>query len=439
MKSIDYPKKDRVKGIYAYCQKCKTTIGAGKCQLSKKRLSSCQYPNFHTFRAAVVVPHTQGMKRKKRILNTTDLQEAIRRKFSFEQELTSYNFQSVLVKSPAVEAAPPLYLIECMDEFVRHLNNDGVEEHKKKLRSQKHIDDVKRYFKFLCLCLKAHKVDHTIFRVEDVSDKTVGWLHDYLLGELKYQNKTYNKVMSQYRQFFAWLIDKRGYQIKNPFVGVVRRKERRDNLVITKKELDQLLGLICEEKGIGISPSGIRRNYFRDWIQTAIVIALETGLRREEFMTLKFSDIQHDEKGHPFCIHVENYKVNRAKGISEEEDMDQKTIPVTTGLLNILDTLDVKQHRGSDRYLIAPNEKARRDTLGELLSKAFTHFWTLTGSTRPIRLKHLRKTYLTALVNYFGDKATIISDHADIDILKKHYTNNEVILKANQGFSVFDT
>ena len=57
----------------------------------------------------------------------------------------------------------------------------------------------------------------------------------------------------------------------------------------------------------------------------------------------------------------------------------------------------------------------------------------MTGSKRKVNLKHLRKTYLTALVNHFGDKATIISDHADIEILKKHYTNNEVIMKVNKG------
>jgi hypothetical protein len=72
------------------------------------------------------------------------------------------------------------------------------------------------------------------------------------------------------------------------------------------------------------------------------------------------------------------------------------------------------------------------------ISKTFTYFWKCTGIEKEANLKHLRKTYLTALVNYFGDKVTIISDHADIEVLEKHYTNNEVILKANQGFHVFD-
>lgn len=69
--------------------------------------------------------------------------------------------------------------------------------------------------------------------------------------------------------------------------------------------------------------------------------------------------------------------------------------------------------------------------------EANQHFWKYTKIERNVNLKHLRKTYLTALVNYFRDEATIISAHADIEILKKHYTNNEVIMKANQGFRVF--
>ena len=438
MKPLIYPKKERTTGIYAYCQKCKTCIGSGKCQRTKKRIQSCEFPDFHTYRASLVVPNTGGTKRKNKILNTTDLQEAIRLKFTFEQEIKGLTYQSPTMVQNISQVEHSPYLIECMDMFIRYLNNEGVEIHKQKMRSVKHINDVKRYFQFFCMCLKSQNIDHTIFRIEQVNDNIVGLLHSYFLQDLGYQNKTYNKVMSQYRQFITWLITEKGYSLKNPFVGIIRRKEAEDNTVITQSEMKALLGAIQPDNGTHVSRSGSKRNFYRDWLKTAIILALETGLRREEFMTLKFSDIQIDEKGNPFCIRVENFKVNRIKGLHEDRDKDIKTIPITEGLRTILHDLDFKGQQGSERYLIAPNEKATRAALGELVSKAFTHFWKCTKIERNVNLKHLRKTYLTALVNYFGDKATIISDHADIEILKKHYTNNEVIMKANQGFRVFE-
>ena len=449
MKPIKYPKKDRVKGIYAYCQKCNTCIGTGTCQKSKKRLSSCQFPEFHTFRASVIVPNTNSRKRKKRILNTTNLLEAKRLKKEFEEELKINNYEipvEEVIATEIIEITPEVIevyvpeknnlLINYMDQYIRFLNNEGVEAHKVKVRTKKHVDDVKRYFRYFCLALKGKDIDHTKFEVTALNDQIVGYIHSYLLNDLGYKNKTYNKAMSQFRQFIKWLIDDKGISMANPFKGVNKKTEKKDDTTISKEELQLLLDTITPENSINIAPSGYRRNYYKDWMKTAILIALETGLRREEFTTLKFSDIQADKNGNPYCIKVENFKVNRIKGNVEEDEKDIKTIPITLRMNEILTDLHFKKYINNDRYLVAPDENVTRETIGEFVSKAFTHFWNLS-SKRKVNLKHLRKTYLTALVNHFGDKATIISDHADIEILKKHYTNNEVIMKANQGFKVF--
>lgn len=442
-----YPKKDRIAGIYAYCQKCKTTVGAGKCQLTKKKIQSCDYPQFHTFRASIVIPGTGGIKRRKKILNTTDLTEALRRKKIFEQQVNENKVPSritVLAEKAKRQdpsgrkiGFPKKLLNPSIELFMDYMEDKGVPEHKKKNLSEKHIGDFRRYFKYFKLCLQKHDIDPESFKLEELSDTIVGYLHSYLLNDLNYQNKTYNKVMGQMNQFISWLNDELAFGLKNAFEGVKRRKTGKDNTIISKKELDILLSVITPENSIGVSPTGYRRNFYRDWIATGIRIVLETGLRREEFMNLKFSDIQYDENGQPFCIRVEDFKVNRMKNQKDEEGKDIKTIPVTRNLRMILDQLGHDYLKETDTYLIAPNETATRAALGELLSKAFTHFWKLTGIKREVRLKHLRKTYLTALVNYFGDKATIISDHADIDTIKEYYTNNEAIMRANQGFEVF--
>lgn len=436
MKPLIYPKKDRIKGVYAYCQKCKTSIGSGKCQKTKRRISSCEFTQFHTYRASVIVPNTGGTKRKKKILNTCNLAEAIRLKFQFEKDLKELHFQTAQVHITPKESKSD-YLINCMDMYIRYLKNEGVEIHKQKERGVHHIKAVERFFRYFCLCLKSKQIDHVIFRVEELNDTVVGFFHSYVLDELKYENKTYNKVMACFRQFLGWLIEEKSYNLDNPFLGVVKRKEKIDKTVINQNELYAVLDAVKLENSLKVFSNGVRKYYYRDWVKTAFRIALETGLRREEFMTLKFSDIQTDEYDKPIFIRVENFKVNRILGLKDEEEKEIKVIPVTTAMLEILEELNFKEAKNSGNYLIGNNEKANRKTLVNFISRAFTHFWKQTGIEKDVSLKHLRKTYLTSLVGHFGDKANIISNHAGIEVLKKHYVNDEALMKGIEAFSVF--
>lgn len=54
-------------------------------------------------------------------------------------------------------------------------------------------------------------------------------------------------------------------------------------------------------------------------MKDAFIVALETGLRREEFITLQFSDVMENENGELAFLQVENLKVNRILGIKETE------------------------------------------------------------------------------------------------------------------------
>ena len=114
-----------------------------------------------------------------------------------------------------------------------------------------------------------------------------------------------------------------------------------------------------------------------------------------------------------------------------------KHIPITKGLRTLLDELDYKTNKGSDNYIIAKEEKTTLKTRIDIVSKAFTHYWEFIASAKKAQLKHLRKTYLTALVQQFGEKANLISSHSGIDVLKKHYVNDQELIKATNDFSVF--
>lgn len=427
-------KRDKVKGLYTFCMKCKKTIDSKVCGSTGKGLRTCKSADQHCFRAVVAVPNTNGSKRKTRVFNTRNIEEAVRLKFDFEQELQQTDYQLVTNHIEKREEKP-LLIIECMAMYVGFLNNEGVQAHKVKMRTAAHIKDVERFFKYFLLSLKSNKIDHTIFRVEQLNDKIVSYFHHYLLETLNHSNKTYNKGIAQLRQFVSWLTDKKGYQISNPFIGVTRRVVVSNNTTVTSQEFDDLLEVIVPENGYLTHPNGKRRNFYRDWMTYAFRLALETGLRREEFMTLKFRDIVEDENGNLLYLKVDNLKVNRILG-REKGTGQFKSIPITIGLRKLLNDLDFESKRGKDEYLIGNNETSSRITLLLVVSKAFPHFWKFTESPKKANLKHLRKTYLTALVQHFGDKATMISDHSGIEVLKKHYVNSQQLAAASTDFKV---
>ncbi len=435
-KPLIIDKRDKVKGLFTYCQKCQRLIENRVCGKTKKRISTCKDTDKHMFKAIVSVPGTDGAKRRTKVFRTRDIQEATLLKQAFVNELEQANFQS----TPALKDKPiqkPKLMIECMAMYIGYLNNDGVAAHKVKIRTQSHIKDIERFFRYFCLSLKENDIDHTLITIYQLNEKAVALLHNYIIDVLEYQNKTYNKFMGAMRQFINWLIEKQDYQLKNHFVGVTRKTEVIDKTIVSKVEFEKLLSVVIPKNGIKIYSSKERKNFYRSWLCHAFRLALETGLRREEFMSIKFNDIVLDDNGNPTFIQIENFKVNRKNGVSGTENATMKHIPVTKGLRDLLFELEYERFKGEDTYIIAKDEETSLKTRIDVVSKAFTHYWQFTGFEKKAQLKHLRKTYLTALVQQFGDKANLISSHSGMDVLKKHYVNDQELMKATNSFRVF--
>ncbi|GAB5417624.1 MAG: hypothetical protein Crog4KO_26090 [Crocinitomicaceae bacterium] len=435
MKPLIVDKRDKVNGLYAYCGKCKMLIENRICGKTGKRLSSCDNTESHMFKAILTVPNTNGKRRKTKRIKTRDLNEAILEKIAFENELVSNDYQkSEVLKIEKREN--PVLLIECMTLYIDFLNNVGVESHMIKVRTKKHLWEVDNFFKKFCLALKHNGIDHLLLRVDQLNDRIVSFLHEYILGNLKHSNKTYNKMFALYRQFIDWLNRDKGYSIDNPFMRVQRRVEARNKTILSKTEFELLLKVIVPENRWQIFPSGERKNRYKPWLSDCFRLALETGLRREEFMQIRFENIVCDDSGQPLLIEVPNFKVNRIKGEDFSESV--KYVPVTEGLSVLLTELGFDLYKGTSRFLIGNDEGMSRATMIDFVSKAFSHFWGKTKIQKGVNLKHLRKTYLTALVENLGDKASVISDHSSMEVLKKHYVNDQKLVAAARNFSVFN-
>lgn len=121
-------------------------------------------------------------------------------------------------------------------------------------------------------------------------------------------------------------------------------------------------------------------------------------------------------------IDIPNYKLNNQ---NNRDDIIRKA-PITAGLLILLKELGLEKNRGLEAYIIAPEIKSR-NSLNNRLSKAFTHFWKLTGSDRLVTLRHLRKTYGTLMYSVFGSKTEAITGQ-NIDTIIEYYLSKEKIL-----------
>ena len=427
-------KPDRVKGIRPWCTKCKREIGNQKCGDTGKRITSCKSTEYHSYKAIVSVPGG-GRSVKTRVLNTTNIEEALLLKVQFENELKSNSYQSKDILVPK-EVTKPVLLIECMSMYLAYLNNVDVEPHMIRVRSKKYLDEVESHFTKFCKALKSSGINHAILRIDQVTDSMVAHFHAFILDELKHSNKTYNKMMALMRQFTNWLIEKKDYEVSNPFSLVQKRHEQADTTIISESEFKALLGAVNPENSYHVLSSGERKNRYKPWLKQCFRLALETGLRREEFMSLRFSDIVADNTGKPLFLKVENFKVNRIKG-GEDIAKGMKSIPITMGLLTLLNELGLDHYMGTNRFVLGPDEKASRKTLMNFVSKAFTFYWKQTGIDREVKLKHLRNTYMTALAEQFGDKASIISDHSSMQVLVDNYVNNERLVSASKDFSIF--
>jgi integrase len=153
---------------------------------------------------------------------------------------------------------------------------------------------------------------------------------------------------------------------------------------------------------------------------------------------MNFNGIIENAKGEPKIIKVEDYKVNKSKNLTKKEEVKYIEIPVIAPLKKLLFELGYEKKKGKDLFILAPNEKMQRDSMKDLISKAFTHYFNQLGTGKKVELYDLRKTYISHLYATYGDKARIITKHSGMDVMLNHYIDQEVVYQVASDFEFFD-
>lgn len=441
MSKLKLPKEKRITGLYIYCNHCKKRYSDDSAIPKEcKRL---------VYKAKLHVPN-QGKECRTTVLKATTLNAAIRELLDFEEELRETNFlrsskstnkessQNVIQKEEeTILDSKNLSLIEAMADYMSYINNIGVPWHEKVVRSKQQIKEYERNLKNLLSALEVKGIETKNLSFRAINNRQiVGHICEYLLVNLEYRPKTYNKSISGLSQFVNHIIEKYELDCKNCFVPVKRKKYKPKPVAVKEDEFLGVLEAISPEngkyevKGKKSHHSNVKRTYYKPWLYDAFLLGFYTGGRREEVVKLKWSGLkyQDDELSH---IDISHFKENRSHGnLLDEEDYEDKSILITDDFKELLVKLGYENKKDSDEYILAPTETMTRTGMMGFITNAFTHFYKIAHpGTKHKLFKQLRKTYLTLLQRDYPQLSFLLGGHKDPSVEIKHYRDNDLLIR----------
>ncbi len=443
-KPLNIPPSKGFKGLTVYCYRCKTNVSE-VCKETGKALNRCPYGDKHTFKIYIHVPGTQNT-RKTKTLETRNLDEATRQAMEFEREVKSgqvrvepkfeRNYKREVQRTEEIK---PELLVHVLARYIAFLRNEDVPAHRAKERSEEYVKDLERSFMRLKDCLRKNGHDLNSFLLKDINDKVIGELYKYL-DNRKQSPRSFNKSLTHFSSVMKWYCEEYDVPVKNWFARINRRTTIYNPQSISKEDFDELLKKITPENGIQKYDKGAKRerNFYRSWLADGFQLGLFSGRRREEIVTLKWSDVVEDKEGKPLYIKSADIKVNRIQHRSEEEKK-YIYIPLTQELKNLLRTLGYDSNRGSGKYLLAPEKEngSSRDLIMDDLSRGFSHFFRKLGKKEELKFGCLRKTYISHLRAFLGNNAKYITGHTNDAIIDRHYQDPAIMVSTADNFGVY--
>ena len=177
---------------------------------------------------------------------------------------------------------------------------------------------------------------------------------------------------------------------------------------------------------------------FRPYTRDGIELVAFTGMRIEESMILKYSDIVLGNNGKIHHLIGTDLKFERAHNWNNTKEPKKVLIPYTKELEALLIRLNYKENLGVDKYLIAGDLKIKRKTIADQLSDSFTFFRNKAGIENKFTLKCLRKSFLTKLHVKTGFLASMGYQKSEKVTLGNYIDKVEIVKEVNrQGFGYF--
>ena len=453
MRRINLP-VNKHKGIYIRCSKCKNDFTRTQevtkvikktkevkvlpepcCKKTGTKFTKCPFFEKHSFKTRYHISGTQANGLYK-TFETRSYNEAVIQAIEFYSECNE-KLQVTRSEENNSQSKKRLYLIQSQVAHLDFLANVDVADHKQKERSDKHIKEVHKCLTLFNEALLKHKFNIRILTLDKIDDTLVGYFHTYLTEDKGYAQKTYNNKMGAVKGFMKWAIKEYKLKVENPFEEVRTKSVKKDNRTISKNNYRALLAIITPERGQQKMKNGKSRNRFFPYLKTAIELALHTGCRREELVSIKWNMIYLLDEETKF-IKVDNLKVERDKGEGYNDNVAPKIITITKGLMKFLNTLGYENKKGSDEFIVFPDRGTRKkEGIMDNISKGFSHYYKQLDTGDELQFKCLRKTYLRYLNAVMEGQTKKLSAHEGDQVLEDHYIDPRIVKKAAREFEVF--
>ncbi len=399
-------------GLRVYCTKCQKQFNYSS--------TICNHNEYQHYKSIV----TDGLKRRVKFHQTNDFDEALQLAIQFKKDVKNGVFIEQ-EESNKIDI-DNISIIDAANMFLDFKNGINVPEHLKKKLTKGHLDNLKTTIQQLIDVLKNNKVKVESLSIKDLNDFHVGYWYTYV--KEKYSEKTMPSKLKLVSCFINYMINDVGILMKNPFKKVKVDIIQYDTQAITKEEFEAIIEAI-DTKSPHQQLGGERKeikNHYRPYLKNGLRLALYTGLRREELVTLSWNDIGYSEKNRCLMLIVDNLKVERIT----RKKYKKKFIPVGPDLESLIYELGFEDLNGSDLPILEPNRKVKYTTMMSALSKGFSHYYKQAfPELEPKKFKTLRKTYLSYLNKSVGDEMIELSSHGGMKVLNKHYLDAEIVAK----------
>lgn len=400
-------------GLRIYCTKCKKQYNYHN--------DLCNHNEHQHYKSLV----TNGAIRKTKSHPTRNFDEALTAAIQFKKDVK--NGVVDLIASKIDEVDPDnISILDAVNIFIGFKMGIDVPLHLHKEISKEHLNNIKSNLKQLISILRSNKVNVETVTIDSLDDHLVGYWYEYLIEN--YSEGSYGTKLKILIAFINYMIDEVGVTMRNPFKKVVLKPIVYDTSSISNNEFLAVLHAV-DKKPRYQQLGGIRqevKNNYRPYLIDGFKLALFTGLRREELVTLSWNDLYYSVKNDGLVFMTDNLKVERNMG----KPFKKKYVPVGPDLLELLIELGYEDFKDSELYILHPQRDISIKSMMSCLSRGFSHYYKKAfPDMKSKKFKILRKTYLSYLHKAVGDDMIELSSHGGMRTLTTHYIDAEVVAK----------
>ena len=423
MKTLKYKK---FAGLHIVCKKCNKLI-----EVTSAPYKGCNHP-FERQKYKAVININGG--RKTRDLKSFEYDDAVKELLEFKEVLANP------IKLINLSAQPEIkfeLFTDFMFMYGDWLENVDVPRHEQKVRSAKYIKETIGYINKFGVFLNSIGCNLDKLTIYQIDKYMLGKYYEYLEKTIK-SNATFNHNLRALKNFYNFLTVEKELNISNVPKKMKLKYENPNPTSISDQDFLKLLSVITETDSIEILKSGAKKNRFRPYTKNGIELCAYTGMRLEEVVSIKYSDIVVDSEGELECIIGTDLKFERAHNWDKTKATKSVYIPISNELKELLERLDYKSNLGVNKYLIADDMNIDRKTLAKQLSHSFTFYRRQAKLGDDFSIKHLRKTFLTKLHLQTGLTESMGYQKTSAVVLKNYIDKKAVVKEVNKRkFSYF--